>query len=70
MADRHVVERGEVFEDSKAKNSWKWTWMETEVGEEIAEHIRKVNVVGTAFCDLCHCDIVYNLRGRVALETT
>ena len=34
---------GEVFDDLKAKNSWRWWWMETVVEEDLlAEHIRKV----------------------------
>ena len=70
MADRRVVNRGDSFDDSTAKNSWKWTWLETWVGEEelLSDHIRKMNAVGTAFCELYLCNIVYNLRGSVALE--
>ena len=63
MRDRRVVQCGEVFDDLKAKNSWRWWWMETVVEEDLlAEHIRKVNVLGTAFCELCHCNIIYSIE--------
>ena len=66
--NRRVVQCGEVF-NFKAKNKWRWLWMETVVEEELfAIHIWKVNVIGTAFCELCHCAIIYNMRGRVTIE--
>ena len=45
--------RGEKYDDSSAKNPWKWEWTEAEVEikdgerEKIGKHIWKVNVCGT-----------------------
>ncbi|KAL8575632.1 hypothetical protein ACOMHN_028653 [Nucella lapillus] len=72
MAGRRVVNRGDKFGDSKARNAWLWPWTEIkvdEVNERLGENIRKVNIAGTAFCELCQCEISYSRRGRKMTAT-
>ena len=68
MADRKIVERGELFEeDSTCANKWKWEWMDVSVDEErIGNHIRKIARSGVTICTICGSK-EYGTRGRVAL---
>ena len=76
MATARVVNRGETFDNSSVKNKWRWEWSEKSVKirsspdefEQVGQHIRKINVAGSARCVLCSADSVYTKRGCVALN--
>ena len=53
-----IVNRGELFNDSSVPNKWKWEWLSksVQVGEQeqcIGEHMRKIDVAGTARSLVC-----------------
>ena len=67
-----IVNRGEFFDDSNVPNKWKWEWLSksVQVGEQeqrIGQHMRKIDVAGTARCLVCTKEVAYGKRGIIAL---
>ena len=68
---RQIVNSGDVFDDSVARNAWKWIWLEKKVenmDKLLSENIRKVNVVGTGGFSDSDCCLNGNYVSRVMMD--
>lgn len=64
-----IVKRGNPFDESGVKNSWRWEWCDKVVNDTRAGvYIRKLEEPGLAYCCLCRKEIAYSSKGFAALN--